>query len=556
MQNYFRHFVLFVVFTYGVNLTQAQTTIFEQTLLSQASFDTFTAINVTGTQNWHFTTSYGAVCSGYSAGQNYENEDWLVSPAMNLNQINNVKLSFSHTRGSANVLNVGVAEGWYKVYATANFTGSPATTQWTELTGFNQTIPTAWQYVSSGELIIPEAAKSANTRIAFKYVSSAAVSATWEIKNVKVTGEVPTNPNIANFKITNWNTEWLGCTTFGPTDETLQINNVASAMLAMNSDIYCIQEVTNSVSYPSITTLVALLGSDQWEGRIVPAGTNDCDQRQAIIYKKARVQFANATQLSSGNPSQGNTYYYNWSSGRYPTVYNVNLLAGANLIPLSIVNVHAKSEDGDAMSYTRRLGGSESLKTVLDGANYNTKNLLLIGDFNDYLIGTSSAACACSISPYKNFMDDTTDYTGITQYINDAHWNHPLIENIMLSNELSGSYVSNTAAQEVTVPPAISNYYNTTSDHLPVSATFQFSTLSNPQYVPVNTLSVYPNPVKEILRFDGIQLDNDVAVLIYDLAGRQVLSEKISENMVNVSSLPSGIYILKTANRIGKFVKE
>lgn len=539
---------------YAIN-TQAQITILDQTMLSQASFDTFTPVSVTGTQSWHFQSPYGAVCSGYSAGLNYDNEDWLVSPAMNLNQINNVKLTFSHTRGTAAVMNVGVAEGWYKVYATANFTGNPSTTQWTELP-FNQALTTAWQYIASGDVIIPEAVKSANSRIAFRYFSSATQSATWEIKNVKVVGDSPTNPNTANFKITNWNLEWLGCTTFGPTDETLQINNIASAMTAMNSDIYCIQEITNSAAYPSITTLVSLLGSDQWEGRIIPSTTNDCEQRQAIIYKKNRVQFVSGIQLSNGNPAQGNSYSYNWSSGRFPSVYNVNLIAGANLVPIAIVNIHGKSEDGDAMSYTRRLGGSEGLKTILDGATYNTKNILLIGDFNDYLIGTSSTACACTDSPYKNFMDDTADYTGITQYLNDAHWNHPLIENVILSNELTTSYVMNTAAQEVTVPTNISNYYNTTSDHLPVSATFQFSTLTNSQFTPSAILNLYPNPVKDALRLEGTALENGTVVTIYDLTGRKMVSEKINQNSINVTVLPSGVYILKVGDRFGKFVKE
>jgi endonuclease/exonuclease/phosphatase family metal-dependent hydrolase len=555
MQKYFRHIVLFALLTYGINLSNAQTTILEQSMLSDASFNTFTAISVTGTQNWHNSNTYGAICSGYTAGQNYENEDWLISPAMNLNQFNNIKLTFNHTRGSASVLNIGVAEGWYKVFATADFTGDTATTQWIELPGFNQNVPVAWQYVSSGELVIPESAKSANSRIAFRYISSAAQSATWEIKNVKVTGEMATNPNMAVFKITNWNTEWLGCTTFGPADESLQINNIASAMLAMNSDMYCVQEVTNSVSYPSISTLVSLLGSDQWEGRIVPSSTNDCDQRQGIIYKKSKVQFVTAYQLSSGSPAQGNSYYYNWSSGRYPTLYNVNLVAGTNLVPVSIVNIHAKSEDGDAMSYTRRLGGSEGLKTILDGATYNTKNLILVGDFNDYLIGTSSNTCSCTLSPYKNFMDDSADYNGITQYLNDAHWNHPLIENFILSNELSVNYVPNSAAQEVSIPPTISNYYNTTSDHLPVSASFQFTTLSNTQYTSANALAIYPNPVQDELRLDEIELEDD-PLTIYDLTGRQMHFEKINATTVNVSTLPSGIYILKAGNRYGRFMKE
>lgn len=562
MQKYIKLIFLFVFSGLGTGQAIAQTTILEQSLLTEASFNTFTPISIIGSQNWSFSATYGAVCNGYAGGQSFENEDWFISPAMNLAQTDNVRLTFSHTRGNAGVVNVGVAQGWYKVFATANFTGNPYTTQWVELEGFNQTLPAAWQYVSSGALVVPDVAKSESSHIAFRYISSASQSATWEIKNVKVTGEPqPTNPNAGVFKITNWNTEWLGCTTFGPTDENLQIDNVVAAMLSMNSDIYCIQEVTNSVSHPSIATLVSLLGSDQWEGRIVPGSTDDCDQSQGIIYKKAKVQFVNAALLNNGNATQGNSYYYNWSGGRYPALYNVNLVSGTTLVPVSLVNIHAKAEDGNAMSYTRRLGASQALKAILDGANYNAKSLILIGDFNDYLVGTTSSACACTASPYENFMADAANYNGITKDITDANttWGtHPIIENIVISNELFGNYIPSNAAQEVAVAQGIGNYLNTTSNHLPVSATFQFSVLGNPEFPQTqrNPWAIYPNPVKEELQFDASGIGNNEAVAVYDLTGRQMRCEKRNANTVGVAGLPSGIYILKVGDWSGKFVKE
>lgn len=560
MRNHFKFAFLLVLSVFGTSLSFAQTTILDQTLLTQASFNTFTPVSVTGAQTWTFSSQYGAVCSGYAGGQSLENEDWLVGPAMNLLQTDNVKLTFSHTRGNAAVMNVGVAQGWYKAFATANYTGNPATTDWVELSGLNQNITTAWQYIPSGELIVPDAVKSANSRIAFRYMSSATQSATWEIKNVKVTGEPqPTNPNAGIFKITNWNTEWLGCTTFGPTDETQQAANVAAAMRTMNADIYCIQEVSHTTAYPSITTLVALLGSDQWEGRLVPSATDDCDQRQGIIYKKARVQFVSATQLSSGSPSQGNSYYFNWSNGRYPAVYNINLVSGTTLVPMTLVNIHAKAEDNNAQSYTRRLGASQALKTILDGPSYNSKNLVLIGDFNDYLIGTSSTVCACTDSPYKNFTDDTANYSSITKDVTDANSNwgtRPIIENIIVSNELAANYIVNSVVQEVTVPQSISNYFNTTSNHLPVSARFQFAVLDTPEFAQKSTLAIYPNPVKNELRFDRTGLEEEASLALYDLTGRQINFYQTDANTINVSALPSGIYILKVGNRSGRFVKE
>jgi endonuclease/exonuclease/phosphatase family metal-dependent hydrolase len=554
MQKLRRIVFLLVLSGFGLNAV-AQTTILDQSMLTAASFNTFTAVNVTGTQAWYLNTTYGAMCNGYAGGQSFQNEDWLISPPMDLVQVDNVKLTFNHSRGSAAVVNVGVDQGWYKAFATADFTGDPATTQWVELTGLNLAVPAAWTFIPSGELVIPDNAKSATSRIAFRYMSSAAESATWEIKNVRVTGEPQgTSPGAGVFKITNWNVEWLGCTTFGPTDETLQVNNVVAAMQSMNSDLYCIQEVSNTVSSPSIATIVSLLGSDQWEGQIVPSTTGDCDQRQGIIYKKSRVQFVSATQLSSGSAEEGNSYYYNWASGRYPAVYNVNLVAGAALVPVSVVNIHAKAEDGNALSYTRRLGASEALKTILDGTGYNTKNLMVIGDFNDYLTGTSSSACGCTASPYQNFMDDPAHYNGITQSAVNAWGNgNPLIEHLVISDELFGNYVPNSVFQELAAAQGISNYYGTTSHHLPVSTTFSFPVLGSQQFTHENALAVYPNPAGDRLTFAGAG-DNGV-IGIYDVTGRQIRCETNGDT-VDVSGLPSGIYVLKVGSRYGRFVKK
>ena len=94
------------------SLLQAQITVLDESMLTAASFNTFTTVNVSGAQAWNQHNNYGAICSGYSQGQSFENEDWLISPAMNLSDMENARLTFSHTRGSAAVMNVGVAQGW------------------------------------------------------------------------------------------------------------------------------------------------------------------------------------------------------------------------------------------------------------------------------------------------------------------------------------------------------------------------------------------------------------------------------------------------------------
>jgi len=62
------------------------------------------------------------------------------------------------------------------------------------------------------------------------------------------------------------------------------------------------------------------------------------------------------------------------------------------------------------------------------------------------------------------------------------------------------------------------------------------------QRIETDKLSIFPNPVKEILRISSIKNFN---YEIYDLLGKQILCKRNSENEINVSSLAKGMYILK-----------
>jgi hypothetical protein len=167
------------------NTTLPEGTIFSATLLTQASYDEFSATNVLGDQVWSFSTSsYGAVMSGYVVADeaSYANEDWFISPAIDLTEKSNVALTFDHARGP--VGSMAVSTDNYTLWVSTDYTtGLPATANWTQLT-----IPThgttQWSYVSSGSITLPIG--NANTRFAFKYVCNGSESATWEVKNILV----------------------------------------------------------------------------------------------------------------------------------------------------------------------------------------------------------------------------------------------------------------------------------------------------------------------------------------------------------------------------------
>jgi hypothetical protein len=96
--------------------------------------------------------------------------------------------------------------------------------------------------------------------------------------------------------------------------------------------------------------------------------------------------------------------------------------------------------------------------------------------------------------------------------------------------------------------PIITNNYTTTIQN----------TLGLQENELLNTISVYPNPVKDMLHFQT--KEKVMKVEIYDVAGRIVSSKSIIENKINVSELKVGNYFLKVYTEKGimhtKIIKE
>ena len=262
------------------------------------------------------------------------------------------------------------------------------------------------------------------------------------------------------FKFATLNAAWLGCPSYGPSNESLQMANVATLISGVNADVVALQEVTNAPA-KSLDTVLSHLGS-AWGGHVAPYSPASCAQSEAIVYKKSRIALAGAPSLMSEAGA-----HEAWSSGRYPVLFPLELNAGNRSIPVALVNLHAKAYS-DADGYSRRTEASRGLKALLDASPYAAQNLLVMGDYNDDVDRSTYNGLP---SPYKNFADDTLCYRFLSGQI--PH-DGALIDHIMASDELLPFYVSGSAQLEAGVAGGIPGYDTTTSDHLPVSATFAF----------------------------------------------------------------------------------
>lgn len=152
------------------------------------STDWITVNKVGPNQFWNTSnqgngTNYYAMMNGNAggAGNNFANEDWLISKAVSLAGKSKAVVTFTtDVRYAGNAL---------QVYATDNYTGDVATTTWTQLPATLDTNTGAFgDWVSSGNVDL-SAFLGKNVRIAFKYTSTTAAAATWEVDDFKIKGQ-------------------------------------------------------------------------------------------------------------------------------------------------------------------------------------------------------------------------------------------------------------------------------------------------------------------------------------------------------------------------------
>jgi len=160
-------------------------TIFEETFTT--NWNSWTKQSVVGAQVWTLSTTFGnpgscAVMSGFS-GTNQTNEDWLISPAIDLTGLNFAILKFDNASRFAGDL--------LTVYVSTNYSsGAPNTATWNQITGFTLDTNTgSYIWTNSGGANISSYVGNTNFRVAFKYTSTTSASRTWEVDNVNVLGQ-------------------------------------------------------------------------------------------------------------------------------------------------------------------------------------------------------------------------------------------------------------------------------------------------------------------------------------------------------------------------------
>jgi len=162
--------------------------------ISHEGFDSglgvWSQYSVTGDQVWewaNFGNPPGCAKGNGFSGAAVENEDWLISPSLDLTGYINLTFGFDHARNYAS------NDGLYVMISTDYVgSGDPALATWSDLTAsFTFPDPGSWTFMSAGTADISTYVTS-STYIAFVYNSTDVEASTWEVDNANVLGVINT----------------------------------------------------------------------------------------------------------------------------------------------------------------------------------------------------------------------------------------------------------------------------------------------------------------------------------------------------------------------------
>ncbi|MBC5775417.1 choice-of-anchor J domain-containing protein [Pontibacter sp. KCTC 32443] len=563
--------------------------------------------SVTGAQTWACTTfgqqGNGVQMSGFANNVNNANEDWLISPKLDLTAYAFPLVSVNYrTKYAGDALSVMVSTNY-------SGTGNPAIATWTNLITLPADNADIWKLLENLDL---NSYKSANTYIAFVYTStadspaSAGSAARWTLDNFEVKDASnylnTSNLNLnfaetaqgstsaaqeftfsavgfaadvivtapANFELSKdgteytssltytsaeaaasnkvyvrfapattsfissgpitftsgseapitrgmltgssmlkantlevvtWNMEWFGSTGSGPSDDALQYENVKKVITELNADIIGVQEVVDEakiaqlaqeIGYAYVSETMSWQASNEQKVGFLYKLSTVTVKKEKVLLAKLFSDIKNNGVTLQDYPNNRSDLF--WSSGRLPYMVEFEANIDGKKQRVHVVNIHAKAnEDTDIFPYNRRKYDVKVLKDSLD-VQYPNANLVLLGDYNDdvdvSVVGTNP-------SSFEVFVTDTEDYKTLTYDLSLAGKNtyesgsfKSFLDHLIISKEFEDEYVPGSIAIEEQLLNSITNFRNTTSDHLPVSARFILTATATPASVTFTSPSI------------------------------------------------------------------
>ena len=337
---------------------------------------------------------------------------------------------------------------------------------------------------------------------------------------------VPPRGADATFDVATWNLKFFGEPTMAPSNDAVQLQNVLAVMRQAEIDLWALQEVVDTSTDGEWNTLRSTLRDELGYGAYLGPEVSSnptFDQRLAFIYDRSVVRPVRTQTIL-----ESEAYEFGY---RLPLEMQATVTVDGVSRTIYVINFHAKASTGSE-DYARRLAAAGALKDYVDERIARGEEVVVLGDFNDYLVGSTRSGQA---SPYDVFVQDAgyvaatlpLQQSGGYTYCRSATCNSgDTRDHILFTAGLSDLFAeADRYGQLITSVPS---YVSSTSDHLPALARFAFMPTAaddGPEADRVALLDPAPSPFRGHTRL-RFRLDaaSDVRLEVFDALGRRVAS--------------------------------
>jgi endonuclease/exonuclease/phosphatase family metal-dependent hydrolase len=341
----------------------------------------------------------------------------------------------------------------------------------------------------------------------------------------------------ATLDIVTWNLEWF------PKNGSTTVNHVKNMMLAMDADIYALQEIDNK---NALQQLVNELPA--YEAYYI---NYDDYQGLAYVYNTERLNLIDRYQIYEG---------YGRQFPRAPLVLEVEY----NQQRFVIINNHLKCCGDESMNpydewdeETRRYDASKLLDDYID-KYFTQEKVILLGDLNDEITDRMVD------NVFQIFINQPQAYLFADMDIAESSssgWSYPSwpshLDHILITNELFDDYASDDSRCVVIMPDeyfsgGFSEYDDKVTDHRPVGIRLAVDAAGLTDYASSVGLEIYPNPFTQFATVSFSPSSKNRILQLHHLSGELIQDYQIpafSDSFeLSVKAVCAGHYYLRLSN--------
>ena len=204
----------------------------------------------------------------------------------------------------------------------------------------------------------------------------------------------------------------------------------------------------------------------------------------------------------------------------------------------------------------RAMLGSKELFSGLNSIDFtNPVNIKVVAEdglsFKNWLVKVISSDCSLLLSVNKILIGPQIDSSASFQITSNISWSITSSEDWLTSNTENGNgngTITLIAQANPTTSSRLAEI-KVSGDGIvdQIITVIQDAGIVGIDVISNSLISIYPNPAHTILFVKGI--DQNSMISIFDLRGRMLINHQIVDNMIDISSLANGIYIIKIRDK-------